>query len=66
MTDRVMNRGTDYAETEALLATLADDAEGLDRQLRNLYPSERRKLLAACYTIAHAIQRMPEPEGQGA
>lgn len=23
MTDRVMNRGTDYAETEALLATLA-------------------------------------------
>ena len=52
-------RGTDYAETEALLAAIADDADTLDKQLGNLLPSERRTLMAACYTIIRTIDRMP-------
>lgn len=62
------NRGTGYAETEALLAAIADDEEGVEQWLRELLPGERATLDSAIHrmsaTLMHLRHGSPDQDQQ--
>lgn len=56
------NRGTDYAETEALLAALSDDEEGVEQWLGELLPGERASLDHALTWMSRTIMRLRQQD----
>jgi len=47
--------GTTFVESEAILASQADDAVEVERLLGSMLPGERRELSSACYRLLDAI-----------
>jgi hypothetical protein len=52
--------GTNFVESEALLAAASDDEEEMQRILQTMLPTERTSLLAACNFLSIAIVTFEE------